>query len=70
MTTQQIKARREYMTVQRCDVPSERVRVTGFVDVEVGYPKTRLERWCRVRLSDGGVVLMHPTELEEITDGR
>ena len=57
-----VKARRDYMT-RGCPamggfpaVPGERVRVTGFADVNG-------ERWCRVRFSDGGRVLMHPNNL-------
>lgn len=60
-----IKSRRDYMTVARGGVPSERVRVTGFADVRVGIGETeRTERWCRVRFADGGRLLMHPTSLQ------
>jgi hypothetical protein len=60
-----LKSRRDYMTVSRDPrVPSERVRVTGFAQVRVGFgPNERLEQWCRVRFADGGRLLMHPTNL-------
>ncbi len=58
-----IKARRDYLTDDRGH-GSEKVRVTGFQSVTVGTgANERTEKWCRVRLADGGRVLMHPTSL-------
>lgn len=54
-----VKARRWYRTLGTpaaggyAAVPGERVRVTGFEQING-------ERWCRVRLEDGGRVMMHP----------
>jgi hypothetical protein len=62
-----IKARHDYLTVQRDPrVPSERVRVLGFENVRIGSGATeRDEQWCRVRFyADGARLLMHPTSLQ------
>ena len=60
-----VEARRDYMT-RGCPamggfpaVSGERVRVTGWADVNG-------ERWCRVRLRDGGRLLMHPNNLRPV----
>ena len=61
-----VKARRDYQTLG-CDGPAgfkvapERVRVTGFQDVNG-------ERWCRVRYAGdrSAKVLMHPNELADV----
>lgn len=69
MTTA-IKSRRYYMTKAPAGVESERVRVTGWQDVETGtgsaaYP-LRTERYCRVRFDGDRVssLLMHPSSLD------
>ena len=56
-----IKARRDYMTDGICGVPPEKVRVTGFADVNG-------ERWCRVRYIGERTagILTHPSRLAEI----
>jgi hypothetical protein len=68
--TNAIKSRRYYMTKPGPGVAPERVRVTGWADVQVGtgsaaYPR-RTERYCRVRF-DGdraSSLLMHPSSLD------
>jgi len=54
------KIRHTYMTkpVPSCGVPSEAVKVLGREAI-LG------EIWLRVRYSDGGVVMMHPSQLLE-----
>lgn len=58
-----IKARRDYVDA----ISGEVVRVTGWADIEVGYPETRTERWCRIRRPGDkrALLLCHPSSLRE-----
>ena len=66
MKASEVKSRRDYWTTETPSmggypvVPRERVRVTGFSDVNG-------EKWCRIKYEGDKVskILMHPSNLDE-----
>jgi len=58
MTAQEMKCRKNYMTAPfpSCGVKSEVVRTLGRESING-------ETWFRVRFDDGGVVMMHPSNI-------